>query len=1149
MLKEKYFSLQKINSQIRCHNPHNIFFVMKNYFKFFNISCKKNIFLLFNILFFVFLGGTVFAQETEITTISIKNARQTSYKKSEQTGNDLIILEGSVELSVQKGESTSEILADSITYDRKTEMIYAEGNVQITTKSSASGGETTYASSLLLNTSTLEGVFDGGKIIQTQSDALNLPSGSTLIVFSDLFGKGSENTIAFKNSTLTFCDDENPHWKINATRTWLLPGGEFAFFNALLFLGSVPVLYLPAFYYPKDELVFNPVFTTRKREGYSIQTTTYLWGRKPLDTSSSSSSSSSSSETESTSSETLKGLYNFIRPSTLKEQKLEGLVLHNLDKDYTGDSSQYIKVMADWYSNLGGMVGFDFNLNPKTDYISKIALNLDLGFSRTIIKNGTSYYPFDYAGNVYWDKPKFMGVELPFRYSGKLEFNLSKPFTLSISLPIYSDPYYGYDFKTYRNENMDWISYLLDSTNSDSETVSISEVSSFVWQINSSFSPKIPDLLKPFVSSLSMSLKSSVSFSTKNATFSEVINGEKIYYYDTEKFSTEWVENTPERRFYYPSSIIPANISVSMSGTLFSWPLPAKTQKTIDKVSFPINLNKPDELKSEKQIEKEQEEMKKEQDSQEEKKESNETKTEEKQKEPSIQDFQFYLPEITYTPSAQKIQDGINYKLTYSASANYNSQLAYASTHLKQSGDFQWKDARSFMYTLKTPVSLKSDFNYGGSFFNVSNAISYSPIWQDHPFISDDTSIGGYKESEIKNMYRADNKAQAQDIINTNTITIKPFIYYDVFSDSSVSWNSNIKLFRREFTTENDEDRWDNYTVDWDDEKSITVNSLSVVLSAKEFEKKIGQSLSLSTVMRPLLKQYNATFGLTFPYVSASISTGLQEKTKEENVSQEEKWKKKPLSQSLSISFPLFSNTLSFSQSYTYNLDEEHHDSLKFSLSWNGLSVSYLSSYATVYDFDKIKGWVAKSDKEFAPYSLSFSYTPPSKTFYRWFNRISVAPSLSTSIVYDFIRPTNSYFVFSPSITFKLYKFLDLTFSSTSRNSVLYWYFHNEEGDYYNDGGFFPFNMFVDLFNSFRFDDTSKREQSGFKLKSLNMTLSHDLHDWKLNMTLKIEPRIITKNGRKTYDFNPYFTIGVVWNPMDSIKTTIKDEYGEWKLE
>ena len=202
---------------------------------------------------------SLYAQTTseETTTITITNARQTTYEKSgknkddedsSEDSQDSIILEGSVEISVAKGSTVSEIKADKVTYDRKTEMLYAEGNVEITTKSSSAGGETTTATSLLMNTSTLEGIFDDGRVVQTKSDALNLPPGSTLIVFSDIFGKSENNTIAFKNSSLTFCDAPDPHWHIDASRTWLLPGGEFAFLNALLYVGPVPVIYFPAFY-------------------------------------------------------------------------------------------------------------------------------------------------------------------------------------------------------------------------------------------------------------------------------------------------------------------------------------------------------------------------------------------------------------------------------------------------------------------------------------------------------------------------------------------------------------------------------------------------------------------------------------------------------------------------------------------------------------------------------------------------------------------------------------------------------------------------------------------------------------------------------------------------------------------------------------
>ena len=46
------------------------------------------------------------ATEPEVTVITINNARQTSYKKNEDTDNDTIVLEGSVSLSVQKGNSS-----------------------------------------------------------------------------------------------------------------------------------------------------------------------------------------------------------------------------------------------------------------------------------------------------------------------------------------------------------------------------------------------------------------------------------------------------------------------------------------------------------------------------------------------------------------------------------------------------------------------------------------------------------------------------------------------------------------------------------------------------------------------------------------------------------------------------------------------------------------------------------------------------------------------------------------------------------------------------------------------------------------------------------------------------------------------------------
>ena len=218
-------------------------------------------------------------------------------------------------------------------------------------------------------------------------------------------------------------------------------------------------------------------------------------------------------------------------------------------------------------------------------------------------------------------------------------------------------------------------------------------------------------------------------------------------------------------------------------------------------------------------------------------------------------------------------------------------------------------------------------------------------------------------------------------------------------------------------------------------------------------------------------------------------------------------------------------------------------------------------SYSNVYEFDveydsngditSRKGWKSTSDKKFQPYSLSFAYTSPSKTFKHWTDKISWTPSLSTSFVYDFVRPTSSYFVFIPKITFKINEFLDFSFSSESRNNVIYRYFCSDSDYSYYYGNNGERNVLNDLMDSFRLDSDEKRKNSAFKLKSLVMSITHDLDDWDLNCSFKISPRYISATSSQPahYDFSPYFSLSVSWRPMSGMKTEILDEYGEWSLK
>lgn len=1120
------------------------------------------------------------------TTINIENARSTKYEKDKETGNDVIVLTGDVKISVTKGSTKNVIGADSVRYDRTSEMIYAEGNVSLEQTTETSGSQTVSASSLMFNTSTLEGIFDDSRVVQTKSDALNLPGGSTLIVASDIFGRSESNTITFKDGELTFCNDEDPHWRIKANRIWLLPGGEFAFLNARVFVGPCPVLYLPYFYYPKDELIFNPVFGFEKKRGYFMQTTAYLYGRKPLSTSTTTTTSSDSDATEK-----LKALFNFVKPSVLKEQKIEGLMLHNLDADYKGDTSKYFKIMGDYYTNLGVMAGLEGVFKPPK-YFSEINLKAKLGFSNTVFKetNTGDYLPYSPIGNKIYDKSNFMGISLPFRYNGEFKTTLTSPFSLSLSMPIYSDPFFTDDFGK-REETMDWVSFLINqSQTDDEEETTTNEVSSFNWSLSSSYTVPLPSFFKPYVSSLSFSLNSSLVFSTLTV---ETANLTKEDVTDSTELAA-WQTYTPERKFYYPSQITPVTINGTLSGTLIDISASRKNTSKSSNVSFTTPLNIPEEFMTEadkkrkaEQLAKKEEEKLKEEGKlpaePDEKKKASETENNaENEKKDKFQTS--LLPLLTGVSASVTEIPGPAFSMKYSVKPYLTTQVAYSSSNLKTSDDFNWNEMKSTMYTFKLPITLDNNFSYGGNFFTVSNSYTYSPVWQKHPYIHinadavkdssgntiKEAEAAWYSESAAASLKKTDYAAEKQDLTNTNSVALKPFSFIPVIKDTGITWRSSIKMIRTEFLADEydpdkDNPEWDYHWIDWGDKECITTNALDFTFATNQLDSMFSQSFTLTTTLKPLDESYYGTLKLGFPLTTYQIETGVKKvtstKTKDDGTTTEEDdWEKQPLKQSLSVSGKVLGNTMSASASYNYNLEDENHDSLKFSFSWYGFTASYQMSYTKGYDFfsdEDVKngakddegnavttsGWHQRSYQEFLPYNLSLSYAPGTKTLYAWKNRINLGAGINTSIVANLLKPTESYFTFAPSLSLKIHEFFTMSFSASVKNSVIYRYFGNKLG---LSG---ETNVFKDLANSFRFDDDSLRESSGFKLKSLNLTLTHELHDWDFNATFKIEPRLITEDGVKSYDFNPYITISIVWRPVSAMKTEIVDKYGEWQLK
>ena len=714
---------------------------------------------------------------------------------------------------------------------------------------------------------------------------------------------------------------------------------------------------------------------------------------------------------------------------------------------------------------------------------------------------------------------------------------------------------------------MEWISYLLDLSNGNKDETAVSEssVSQLIWKLSASYSIPLPQIIKPYLSSISLNFESSININRLEKD-SDAMKEDERY-----KTDNEWKTVTPERAFYYPSQVTPVNASVAINGTIFQWPLKQIASDT-KKVSYPYSLSKPDELKTPSELEKElqrQEEEARQKDAESESEQGSTATTQSEQQpatpeEPAITIPAPQLFELETSSASASVISGLTYKLDYNINTNLNTQISYSSTdkdgktYLKTPEDFDWNNIRSFMYTVKSPFNLTSNLGYGGSFFSMKNAFAYDPLWQGHP------NTDGYTEPKKKELIKADYTAQARNFTNTNSISIRPFAYIPAFSETGLTWNNTMKIYRKKFTGDADTPKWEEKWLDFDDDQSITTNSLTLTLGMKELDSRFKQTVSLSSTLKPLTAKYSGSLNLVFPYVSFSLSTGFYEKSKDDKTLQYN-----PLSQSMSVS--LFDSKLKFSQSFIYvyndNTDkkESHPESLKLSLSYKQLSVAFNCSYTYKYDLfiDTTnaagkRGYVQHTKKEFTPYSASLSYSLPSKTHYQWFNRITWTPGLRTAVSYDFIKPTNSYFEIAPSLTFNINNFFKLTFSATSRNSSVYWYFQDRGkfagDDFYGDN--FASRFFADLVQSFGiygvngrgWEDNAFRnirETSRFKLKSKNLTLTHDLHDWDFNMTIKFEPKIVTVNNVKKYVYDPYVSIGVVWNPMQSIKTNLTYEYKE----
>ncbi len=1018
-------------------------------------------------------------------------------KAVEEKKDDIIVFTGGVSLSVKDGSTVSTIESDKLVYNRSENTIEAEGNVHYSRKSGGSDGAEEFIGELLLfNIDEMEGVFLDGTIKQAPRKQGQNP----FTIRSATIGRDSSGAIGFKNAVLSTNSDpdEEPLWSIRASRIWMLPGNELAFANGYFSIGIVPILYLPFFYHPADEMLFHPVFGFRNREGYFLQTTTYLLGRKPLDTDSKKSGSFS----------------NFMKSDRLKKQERIGLFFKNLEEDASDIGSAYIKLIADTYSQLGGLIGIDGKITPKNTPIRQLDFSIFFGMSRTLFPlsrigtGGISHTTYDMHGKRHYNKSFFLGRPLPFRYRAHINFGISQaPFQFSLNMPVISDPFFKKDFFD-RSEDMNWFNYFLNKEKLAKGTDKGIE-GSYSWKLNGSIRPSFKGI-SPWISTLNIDNASiTVDFDKKP---NNKIQGTARQY-------------APGREFFYTKLFKPEG-RLSIAGIIISNKMFAgkKAKKTPD-VEGIVNPFIKDDKQGQDNTEKPSES-----------KESDlpvstdniQERNTKKDTEPFIDSF---IP--AFKPMYGKEFDhSIAYSLSYSGDFSALQETTFASSQWNTPEDIRWKDYESRYYQLKGNAGLKGTLSYSQNLISLSSNLAVSGNYQRHPWTRD---VSKKPILELNNF-----KTNVYTLKNENSITINPFVYTDLFKPVSFSWNITEILAKNTFTGTYSNPKWETQRVKWN-KNFITTHTGSAVFGIVLAEK-YTQKITFSMNLPPLLQAYTTSLNVSFPYGAFTVSTKLFEK---ENTAK--KWAWDPFKADLTWTLPYDIRT---AQTYIYNIQEKSNERLHITFGWKYISSFYTQSREVPQKLIPGSGWILNgTEKRFIPFALGFSFSNTSNplTIYAWKNRIKIQLGLSSTLQFNLVRITDSYFTFAPKIIFNIHEFWDFSFGSSSRNDVIARYFQKA----LNLPVVIPgnTNILTDLAQSFYFWDRPKREAAGFKLQSLDIGFTHYLKDWTLKFNCEIKPQLKNRGARKYYEFSPIITFAVEWNPISDIKVEAKKKEGKFSVE
>jgi lipopolysaccharide assembly outer membrane protein LptD (OstA) len=1010
----------------------------------------------------------------ESSEITIERSQRTEYFSLEEFKEDYVRLDGGVfmKMTDKKKGHTYTIKADSILYNQTLKLLSANGHVEY----SISGGgrdESFTGESLTMNIDTWEGYFFDGT---TFRDRTVEEADLTFRIQGEFVSRSSSDFVIMENATITSSPRIPANYRIEADKIWILDKGEFGLSGATLNVGHIPVFYFPFFFYPGDEVIFHPVFGQRTREGTFMQTTTYFIGNR----------------------KNTAFPFAFLNVADEgdndKIKETRGIFLHDTEEALGTGENTYLKAMFDVYSNLGTYVGLGGDISGMFPGLNTLSFNLGIGGSRNLYsqENSSTTIP-GYAGSytphfqntdgsleTHWHRSMLGTMEVPWRYgaSVKLAFSLDR-LNVNLLMELYSDPYLEEDFFN-RAEQMDW-SKIFDGFTDKEETETVPLKDRLSWQLDGRYSPDV-SFLSPYLSNFSLS-RFLVSMDWRNK---ETPSGSLPLF----------ARNVdPTRRFYYPDSVTVPELSFQIGGTLFSSDdnkpeSPAAAGGTADastsEEGAPALVRPPWE----------DEEQAAESDTQ--------------------SEDPLRLPDLRKDIAVSLFPTPFGYTIGYSLNPRITYQMRTNSRDWNMAEDVRYDFAYSTA-SLQNALQLSYSFRFYETLLQVSGNTSLATQYQNVDIYDDELS-----QTEKDNLILQAYRYSSLNLTNGVDFTTYPFAQTDLFKSTNFRYNIGTLLYRKTFDpagTIADPQYRDEYFKPT--QEYITANSLNMDASVETLP--FTPRVQLSYVLPPLDKSFAATSILTTgPLISTAVFQTRQV---------EDKWVNQPFSidEQLKIA-----DRVSLRATYLYDYEEDTHYSLVSNLQLFFLTASYELRYTQPYTFNgPATGWIIEPEKEFIPSKagLGINYNFESEPL--WKNRIKFGLGITSSWNVDLIRFTESALSFGYTLTFSVYRMIDIKFSAQSSNNMTYTYIPS----YADKVGIERRDPVKDLIKSFNFFKTDDRYESYFKLSSISLEFVHHLDDWDLSFTYTGKPEMLTMpDGSRQFTWESLLGIYLRWVPIPQIK-------------